>query len=306
MKTITITSVSVDDPAPGQITIVGTYADVAHTRPAQQVTVGEIPPGNQSFSRAHQLTDAIHKIGRVSTNVAVYLSSLAKVAFALEPTLTYAPKINSQPVNAATAFAKTTLTSDDTNVSNNNTVTIGSKIYTFKTSLSPAEGEVLIGADADASLLNLIRAINHSGTPDTDYKCAAAHPEVSAAASVTAHGFLITALAVGSTVYFLSTSAATLAFSSVTVNGGLPAAQFDVSDSSSELSVSYAWQYSTDGMIWVPCVGTINGCTYDDTVPGVLTCTPTTLGQSGKYHRCAMTNARGSATTNGNAVLTIT
>jgi len=87
-----------------------------------------------------------------------------------------------------------TLTSNNTNVANDDSITIGPKTYTFKTALTPTEGEVLIGADADATLLNLIRAINHTGTPDTHYKCAVANTEVSAAASVTAHAFLLTAI----------------------------------------------------------------------------------------------------------------
>lgn len=90
-----------------------------------------------------------------------------------------------------------TLTSDNTNVSDGDTVTIGTKVYTFKTALTPTEGQVLIGADADASLLNLIRAINHSGTPNTDYKCAAQNPDVSAATSVTSHAFAVTARVAG-------------------------------------------------------------------------------------------------------------
>lgn len=95
-----------------------------------------------------------------------------------------------------TLFGKATgtLTSDNTNVANNDTVTIGTKVYTFKTALTPAEGEVLIGANADASLLNLIHAINHTGVPGTDYQVAVADPNVTAAASVTAHAFLVTAI----------------------------------------------------------------------------------------------------------------
>lgn len=87
-----------------------------------------------------------------------------------------------------------TLTSNNTNVTAGDTVLIGNKTYTFQASLTPLEGEVLRGGSADASLLNLIRAINHTGTPGTDYSCAAAHTQVSAAASVTAHAFAITAL----------------------------------------------------------------------------------------------------------------
>lgn len=96
-----------------------------------------------------------------------------------------------------TAIAATaTLTSNNTNVSAADTVTIGGKVYTFVTPVGSTEGNVLIGADADASLLNLIRAINHTGTPDVDYKCAAANANVTAATSVTAHAFVITAIVV--------------------------------------------------------------------------------------------------------------
>lgn len=103
-----------------------------------------------------------------------------------------------------------TLTSDNTNVADGATVVIGNKIYTFKTALTPTEGEVLIGGSADASLLNLIRAINHSGTPDTDYKVAAANPDVTAATAVTAHAFavnLISGRAVNSSIALSETSA---------------------------------------------------------------------------------------------------
>lgn len=63
---------------------------------------------------------------------------------------------------------------------NGETITIGTKVYTFRTTLTPLEGEVLRGASAAAALDNLKSAINHTGTPDVDYKCAAAHTQVSA------------------------------------------------------------------------------------------------------------------------------
>lgn len=105
-------------------------------------------------------------------------------------------------VKASTAVAggaaKGTLTSDNTAPSDGDTVTIGTKVYTFKTALTPTEGEVLINSTADAALLNLIRAINHSGTPNTDYKAAAANAQVTAATSVTSHAFVVTAITPGS------------------------------------------------------------------------------------------------------------
>jgi hypothetical protein len=87
------------------------------------------------------------------------------------------------PINAVAA--SNILTSNNTNVSNLDTVTVNGKIYTFKTTMTATEGEIKIGADADASLLNLARAINNSGgTPVTDYQVAAAHPTVSSSATV--------------------------------------------------------------------------------------------------------------------------
>jgi hypothetical protein len=57
--------------------------------------------------------------------------------------------------------------------SNGHTVTIGTKVFTFKTALSTGpgvDGEVLIGISAATALANLKMAINREGgTPDTEY-----------------------------------------------------------------------------------------------------------------------------------------
>lgn len=115
-----------------------------------------------------------------------------------------------------------TLTSTNTNVTAGDTVSIDGKTYTYRAALTPAEGEVLRGATADASLQNLIYAINHTGTPGTHYSCAAAHPSVSAAPAVTAaHQVLISSLLPG-LVYnliILAETAATLSWSSATLTG---------------------------------------------------------------------------------------
>jgi hypothetical protein len=131
---------------------------------------------------------------------------------------------------ASTAGGTGTLTSDNTAPSDGDTVTIGSKTYTFKTALTPTEGEVLINSTADAALLNLIRAINHSGTPGTDYQCAAANTRVTAATSVTSHAFAITSKGKGTvealTVATTETSAH-LSFGAATLTGGTDASASD-------------------------------------------------------------------------------
>ncbi len=69
---------------------------------------------------------------------------------------------------------------------NNETVVIKGKTYTYKTAgaLTPAEGEVSLGANETAALLNLKNAINGTGgTNGTDYQVAAPNPWVEATAS---------------------------------------------------------------------------------------------------------------------------
>jgi hypothetical protein len=75
------------------------------------------------------------------------------------------------------------ITSNGTNVSDGDTVTIGDKTYTFKTALTPTEGEILAGGTAAETLDNLKLAVNRTDPAVNDgvkYKIAAAHPTVEA------------------------------------------------------------------------------------------------------------------------------
>ena len=122
--------------------------------------------------------------------------------------------------------AQGTLSNDNSgfNVANGEQVTIGSATYTFKTTLTPFEGEVLIGANADASLLNLTRAINHSDNNISSplYKCANANSDVRASASITSHGFTVTAIIPGTAGNSIATTdtSARLNWASTTLTGG--------------------------------------------------------------------------------------
>ena len=79
--------------------------------------------------------------------------------------------------------ARNTLTSNGTNVSNGDTVTIGTRTYTFQTTLTNVDGNVKIGTTAALSLTNLVNAITClSGIPGTDYASATTeHADVTAA-----------------------------------------------------------------------------------------------------------------------------
>jgi hypothetical protein len=311
-----------------------------------------------------------------------------------------------QVISSITSVTQTsatgTLTWDNSaGPSDGETVTIGGITYTFKTTLTPTAGQVLLNGGGDAAMLNLIRAINHTGTAGTDYAnlgvTTVANPQVTAASSVTAHAFAVTANAPGiygqaivttETSAHLSWGAATLTGGNqVTIVGtttlqtlsqpsqiqtiaeyttnpnwsrghrltngahivrrnganflGLitaawskvavylepslswvpivdtqpspescvhssTAAIFTTVADVTETTLSYQWQYSTDGgTTWVNATGTINGTAYTNSTTAALTCTPTTTGQTGKLHRCAITNASGTTYTTSVA-LTIT
>lgn len=78
--------------------------------------------------------------------------------------------------------ASSTLTSDATNVTDADTVTIGNTVYTFKDTLvAGTPNQVKIGADAATSLDNFKAAITLTGTPGTDYTAATSkNPDVDA------------------------------------------------------------------------------------------------------------------------------
>jgi hypothetical protein len=128
---------------------------------------------------------------------------------------------------AAGVQASGTLTSNNTIPSDGDTVTIGGITYTLKTALTPTEGQVLINGSADAALLNLIRAINASGVNGVDYytRLLGGHPDVTAATSVTAHAFLVTARDYGVAGNAIATtendgSTARLSWGATTLTGG--------------------------------------------------------------------------------------
>lgn len=292
------------------ITIVGTVAQQTFNQPAQRSTIAEYP-ANPNWSRGHRLTDAAYQIIRNGGNTfAMLISAMAGIGATAEPSLSWPPIISTQPnpaTCAGTAEATGTITgSGSTNVSDGDTVTIGTQIYRFKTVMAQAF-DIQIGGsgNSDTSLLNLIAAINLTGTAGTNYFAGTTiNPQVSAASALTSHGFAVTANANGLAGNAIATtkSSAVISWGSATLTGGTDsAATISVIAGVTESTVSYQWQYSSNGgTTWNNISGTINGTAYTGYTTTTLTCTPTTTGQTGYQHRCVLTNASGS--TNSNAV----
>lgn len=102
------------------------------------------------------------------------------------------------PAESIMAFASGLITSDATAPSNNETITIGTTVYTAKTALSGAAYEVLIGISASVFLDNLKSAINATAGAGTTYGLGtSAHPLVTANTK-TATTLLVVAKAIGS------------------------------------------------------------------------------------------------------------
>jgi hypothetical protein len=123
----------------------------------------------------------------------------------------------------STSEAATGTLTAASNPSNNDTVTIGSRTYTFKTSLTPTANEVLIGVDASASLDNLIAAINGAAGAGTTYASGTtAHANVTAAAG-TGDTMDVTAKVAGTAGNAIATTetGTNLSWGSATLTGGV-------------------------------------------------------------------------------------
>jgi len=111
-------------------------------------------------------------------------------------TITIGPVTYTYKTTLTEVVATNTLTSNNTNVSDGDTVTINNLTYRFKTTIVRPY-DVNIGATADLSLTNLVSAITAAGTIGTDYATGTiVNPDVTAAA-VSSHATVITAIKPG-------------------------------------------------------------------------------------------------------------
>lgn len=95
------------------------------------------------------------------------------------------------------AYASAVLTSDNTEVTDGDTVTVNDQVYRFKDTPAQANDVKRDGTTADTTLANLRAAINGTGTPGTEYFAGTLPATGVTAGAVTAHAITVTANALG-------------------------------------------------------------------------------------------------------------
>lgn len=107
------------------------------------------------------------------------------------------------------------------NVSNAETVTVGAKTYTFQNTLTNVDGNVFVGANLTGTFVNLVAAINRSGSPGVQYAASMTlNPNVSAASVATK--LTVTAKVKGeaANTLALATTSVTVSWGASTLTGG--------------------------------------------------------------------------------------
>lgn len=278
------------------------------TQPTRQVSIGQFPANNPNWSRVVQASNEALYGKRGTAAVALNIADFLNLCLAQETGLTWTPPVILTAPLPATCFglakATGTYTNDGTNFSNGDTVSIQFQTYTFQTSLTNVNGNVKIGASAAASMTNLFNAINATGggTPGTDYAMATTPNTLVTATNPTSLTVVVTAINAGlqSNLDGTTTTATHGSWGGASLTGGTVSPASFVVVEGSEYTVTYQWQYSTDNVNWTNATGTVSGCVYTGDTTATLTCSPTTQGQSGKYHRCQITDNAGSfGLTNG-------
>jgi len=175
------------------------------------------------------------------------------------------------------------------------TVKIGTVTYTFKTALTPTEGEVLIGISLETALANLVSAIMHTGTPDTDYSCAAANTlftAVTTATELTATAILRGTVGNGATYEILAGAGSNLTASGALATGGV--------DDTITIDEKV---YTFKGVLGTTEGNVLVGATAADSLDNLKLAINSTVVTEFQY--CAAINPSVEATTNTDTVQTL-
>jgi hypothetical protein len=138
------------------------------------------------------------------------------------------------------SHAESVLTSNGTAPANDVTVVIGARTYTFKTTLTGAANEVLIGASAAAALDNLKSAINATAGAGTTYGTGTVAHEFVVATDNADTTQKIQARVPGVAANTLATteSSATLSWADTTLGGGTGASNPGVTTAAATVTVN--------------------------------------------------------------------
>lgn len=153
-----------------------------HTFTGKITTSGNTVLAESSYSGGGQVSldePVAQGVGYVAMDVELDLSQIKSLFMNCDQDVTL-------KTNGVLASGTLTLTG---NASNSETVTLGSKVYTFQTSLTDVDGNVLIGATASDTLDNLIAAITLGSGAGTTY-----------AESMTVHTLVTAKAAAGDTM----------------------------------------------------------------------------------------------------------
>lgn len=282
------------------------------TLAARQVSIGQFPASNPNWSRIVQISDQYVFGKRGTAIVALSVADFLNMCLQQETGLTWTPPaILTPPVSATaagTAAATNTLTNDGTNMVDGDTVTIGTKVYTFQAALTDVDGHVLRGASNTASMTNLFHAINGAGgTIGTDYAASTVANTQVTATNPTGTTVVVTAIVSGVAGNVIASTEGSihLSWATATLTGGTVAAAAFTVLTGSEYNQTYLWQYSADGATWATATGTIAGVAYTGGMTATLTATPTTSASTGYQLRCITTDDAGSfGLTNGSVTTT--
>ena len=136
------------------------------------------------------LVDAVLNFGSIAQDASAALTVAVPQVQLGQAVIVTAPR------NVAAVASQGTLTMD-TNPTADDTMTIGTTVYTYKSTFTGAANEILIGGGLAATQANTVKAINGTGTPGTEYGMGTvAHPDVTMADFAT-NAAVITAIVPG-------------------------------------------------------------------------------------------------------------
>ena len=186
----------------GQITLSGTTADsvVLSAKGTHKVLITNVTGATTLHVNVSDITDAVKSQGKLTMDTKPVGLVAAQGKLTIDTQVSGGVKAAGtlsidEPVSGGVKAAGTLTIKEP--VTDGDTYTLDSKVYTLETSLSDVDGNVAIGGSEAQTKLNIVKAIDLSGTAGVDYATSmTAHPTVTMAA-FSNDDAVVTAKAVG-------------------------------------------------------------------------------------------------------------